>query len=394
MNPNHNDTQLQEIMRGRPLLEGYFDDTLNAEERHELATWLRADRHNRDLLRRLKDGVGLKEYDMRRRQVDPAAEYKLMIKKLPHTGRYKRRIAIASSVAAAVVLLAVAGIWMLNTGSHGVGDNEVSHISSAFSNPKATLYTTDGEKFDLGGSLPVQRNSKFVYADSLQQLVYHEDPMVESENVLAQLEVPQGGEFKMVLPDGTNVWLNSESSIRFPGTFTGDRREVFVSGELYFEVVKDASRPFIVHAGEMRTEVLGTCFGISAYDDDPVWSTVLAEGSVKVSYMDEDIVLTPYRKAVLENDSFTEAPADLLRELAWIRRDFAFESDRLEDVVRRLERWYPVSFKFVDDSLRDNRFTGTVSRDMDIDEILGLIERMNVVSFVRDGEYVNIVPKK
>lgn len=392
MDQNYNNTSLREIARCRHLLEGYFEGTLTAQERGELAAWLHAERRNRDMFRRLKEGAGLKEYDMRRRQVNPAAEYKLLIRRMPQAGRRRRRLAVASSVAAAVLVLAVAGIWALNTARPGQKD--IPLAATAFSNPKAILYTTDGEKFELDGSQAVQRNSKFVYADSLQQLIYHEDPMAESNTVFAQLDVPHGGEFKMVLPDGTNVWLNSESSIRFPGTFPGNRREVFVCGELYFEVVKDASRPFIVHAGEMRTEVLGTCFGISAYDNEPVWSTVLAEGSVKVSYRNRDITLAPHRKAVLEKDGLTEKPADLVRELAWIRRDFAFESDRLEDVVRRLERWYPVSFRFVDDGLRDDRFTGTVSRDMGIDQILGLIERMNVVSFVRDGEYVNIQPKR
>lgn len=393
MNPNKYKDFFNDLPDIRHLLEGYFEGALTAEERNNLAAWLRSDVRNRDLFRRLKDGRDLKAYSLRRDRIDPAAEYKLLMRRMSGSRSLRRKRIIAGCAAAAVIAL-IAGTWVFLNDRRAADMGETIVASTSLSNPRATLYTTDGEVFELDGSAPVQGNEKFVYADSLQQLIYHEEPISGANNVLALLEVPRGGEFRMVLPDGTNVWLNSESSIRFPGTFTGDKREVFVSGELYFEVVSDPSRPFIVHAGEMRTEVLGTCFGISAYDNEPVWSTVLAEGSVRVSYRTTDVVLAPHRKATLENNGLTENPADLTRELAWIRRDFAFDSDRLEDVVRRLERWYPVSFRFIDDSLRDDRFTGTVSRDMGIDEILGLIEKMNVVSFVRDGAYVNIQSKK
>lgn len=382
---------LQETARCRYLLEGYFEGTLTGAERSELAAWLWEERHNRDLLRRLKESTGLYEYHLRRQQIDPAAEYKTLVKRLPQARSRRRRSWVAAAVAAAVLVFGVTGMWMLTDR----GPTELPHgallTSAALSHPKATLHTSGGEIFEFDGSKSIRDNDRFVYTDSLQQLVYNDSPVPESQTVFAQLFVPQGGEFKMTLPDGTNVWLNSESSIRFPETFPADRREVFVRGEVYFEVTGDASRPFIVDASGMKTEVLGTHFGISAYDDEPVWSTVLAEGSVRVSYRGESIMLTPNNKAVMEGGTLVEKTADLSHDLAWINREFVFESDRLEDVVRRLERWYPVKFRFTDEGLRDYHFTGSVGRDMEIGEILSLIEMMNVVAFSTDGEHIDII---
>lgn len=382
----HNyDILVQEIERYKHLLEGYFEDTLTPEERSDLAKWIIEDRKNRELFWRIKNSNGLRDYYLRGAQIDPVTEFRMLMKRMPQVRKqHKIRLLLRYAAVGAIVTFALS-LWLFLIDRTPTYRSNAP-IATMLSRPKATLQTSDGEVFEFDGSKSIKGNNKFVYVDSLQQLIYKEPLISEITMTLASLDVPQGGEFKMTLPDGTKVWLNSESLIRFPGNFLENKREVFVCGEVYFEVAKDTSRPFIVNVGEMRIEVLGTCFGISAYEDELVWQTVLAEGRVMVSYRDKSIELTPHKKAVIENGEFFEKPADISKELAWINRDFVFVSDRLEDVVRRLERWYIVSFNFTDDSLRDYRFTGSVNRDLGIEEILNLIEKMNVVSFEqKDG---------
>ena len=372
------------------LLEKYFEKTLTPAERGELAVWLRSDRRNRDLLRRIRGNGGLREYHTRSVMIDPEQEYKLLLKRIPQV---RRRRSLWRRYAAAGILAAALLCGWIFIADHRSPAPDI-FADSFLNNNKATLYTSDGEVFEIDGSQPVAANDKFAYQDSVRQLVFRADTSVVPHPFLARLEVPRGGEFKLVLPDGTGVWMNSASSIRFPENFAPDKREVYVSGELYFEVTGDTARPFIVHAGEMKTEVLGTCFGISAYADDTQWSIVLAKGRVRVSYHDRSVELSPHRKALLDDGNLHETDANIDRDLAWVKRDFVFESDRLDDVVRRLERWYPVDFRFTDETLRDYRFTGSVSRNMSVDEILGLIEMMNVVTFVHNDGYIDIRPKQ
>ena len=376
------------------LLKRYMDGELTAADRGRLAAWLWEDRRHRELFLRARDSHRLKESYDRRARIDPRWEVELLQQRHLGFGRKRAILSYWRYAAACLILLGMGSFFyylVLNRTPDMPGT-----LPLAFEHTKAVLHTASGEVITIDkGVKPVDLpvHLPFEFRDSVNELVYLEDTGSPSRAEYNELIVPRGGELKLILPDGTKVWLNSESSIRFPQRFSEELREIQVSGELYFEVTPDEHAPFVVRAGEFSTEVLGTRFGVRAYSKEFVWSTILSKGSVRVCFRDQQVVLVPGNKATLSGSQLHEEPVDLEKELAWVDGHFVFKHDRLEDVATRLSRWYDVDFVFAETELKDYRFTGNVSRDIGVHEILSLIERMNVVQFEYIGERIYIKSK-
>ena len=217
---------------------------------------------------------------------------------------------------------------------------------------------------------------------------------------------PRGGEYQLVLSDGTKVWLNAASSIRYPVCFSGkDRRVVEVVGEAYLEVAKDAAHPFIVTTRQSNITVLGTSFDIKAYPDEPTDKTSLVEGLVKVGASSApspdsagssvrpgsaagpgEVLLRPGAQVVVDcRRSITVGTANLEEALAWKNGLFVFQSECLESITRKLSRWYNIDFVFNDNPLKNIRFTGRLKRYDDMTVLLNMISSTSKVTFTRDG---------
>ena len=217
---------------------------------------------------------------------------------------------------------------------------------------------------------------------------------------------PRGGEYQLVLSDGTKVWLNAASSIRYPVCFSGQgRRVVNVVGEAYLEVAKDAAHPFIVTTRQSNITVLGTSFDVKAYPDEPVDKTSLVEGLVKVGASSApspdsagssvrsgsatgpgDVLLRPGAQAVVDcGRRLTVGAANLEEALAWKNGLFVFQSECLESITRKLYRWYNVDIVFNDNTLKNIRFTGRLRRYDDMNALLNMISSTSRVTFTRDG---------
>jgi transmembrane sensor len=198
---------------------------------------------------------------------------------------------------------------------------------------------------------------------------------------------PRGGEYQLVLSDGTKVWLNAASSIRYPVCFNGKERRVTVVGEAYLEIAKDAAHPFIVTTRQSNITVLGTSFDVKAYPDEPVDKTSLVEGLVKVSAAGPgDVLLKPGAQVVVDcRRSITVGTANLEEALAWKNGLFVFQSECLESISRKLSRWYNVDIVFNDNTLKNIRFTGRLRRYDDMTVLLNMISSTSRVIFTRDG---------
>ena len=180
----------------------------------------------------------------------------------------------------------------------------------------------------------------------------------------------------MILSDGTRIWMNAESLLRYPTSFIGEKREVFLEGEAFFEVAKDAKHPFIVHTNRHSVEVLGTSFNISAYPDYKVYTT-LAEGRIKVSTAKVSVVLNPDQQAAY---LFT----------SWAKGNYEFRNTSLSEIVAQLSRWYNVDIYFKNESLKDKRFAGIIFRDEELNFAIEVIERVSNVHFTREEETIYI----
>lgn len=209
------------------------------------------------------------------------------------------------------------------------------------------------------------------------------------EIVYNTLSTPRGRQFRVILPDGTAVWLNAASMLRYPAVFRDSVRSVELEGEAYFEVAADKAHPFIVRAGGQRLRVLGTHFNINAYTDEPSVRTVLVEGGVRVDAGAASVVLKPGEGSVLTGNVLTWGPADVEEATAWKNGYFVFNSEDIHPLMRKLARWYDVAIVYEED-VKASGFNGTVQRFADISQVLHKLELTNEVHFKIEGRTIMI----
>ena len=214
------------------------------------------------------------------------------------------------------------------------------------------------------------------------QLAYKSSNEKPTAVFFNSLVTPRGGQYSVLLSDGSKVWLNAASSLRFPVAFTGSERKVELTGEAYFEVEKVASMPFkVVVEGKSEVEVLGTHFSVNAYSNEATVNTTLLEGSVKVTGLSirESHILNPGEQAQVNNNGriSINKNADTEQAMAWKNGTFNFNNADLQVVFRQLSRWYDVDIKF-EGLVPQRQFTGEIQRDLKLQQVLKLLEKNNV----------------
>jgi hypothetical protein len=211
-------------------------------------------------------------------------------------------------------------------------------------------------------------------------------------NVLNTITIPRGGQYTIMLPDGTNVWLNSESSLTFPVVFKGSTRKVSLKGEAYFEVAKNKEKPFIVHTDNTDIKVLGTHFNVHAYKDDNNVKTTLLEGSVRLSSAASSTVLTPGQQGVTDatNGSITQKKVNINQVMAWKAGYFIFRDDDIRDIMKQISRWYDVEVVY-EGYTTSMKFGGTYAKNKDINELLKGLEYTGLVHFKIEGRRIIVM---
>ncbi|MBO9574092.1 MAG: FecR family protein, partial [Chitinophagaceae bacterium] len=194
------------------------------------------------------------------------------------------------------------------------------------------------------------------------------------------MSTPRGGQYQLTLPDGSKVWLNAASSIRYPVTF-GKTREVSITGEAWFEVAQNKSAPFIVKTITDEITVLGTSFNINSYSDEPAVKTSLAEGSIKIN----NKILKP-GQAYINNQIIS---TNLAHDLAWKNNVFRFDSEDLPSILRQLSRWYDLDI--TNNSNIKSKFTGIISRNVNADEVLHMLEQTGKVHFKIEDRKIIVI---
>ena len=213
---------------------------------------------------------------------------------------------------------------------------------------------------------------------------------MEDSLVFNTLIVPKGGEYSLELPDGTVVWVNSESSLRFPEKFTSNRREVFLEGEAYFEVKKDENRPFYVHTEAGKVRVLGTAFNVCAYSNDRFWQTTLVEGSVMINQEEKEVLLKPNEQYQIDVRTGKAGLREVLPELytSWRDGKFYFKAYTFEELVEKLERWYDFKMFYMNEEIKTRRFSGVVNKYQPLEEMFKFLQMTSDVQFNVKGNVV------
>lgn len=314
-----------------------------------------------------------------------------------------RRISLwCTTVSAAIILLTFGISKLLSHPAETPDNNRAMATTDAATFPetgsrKAILMLGNGKKVDLTvmkGTIaddPVVRISN----GANQLLTYEKTEAKNQKPQTNTLTVPRGGEYQLILSDGTKVWMNAESTLRYPTTFAGATREVHLEGEAFFEVSQDAQHPFIVHTDQHSVEVVGTSFNISAYPNHKIYTT-LAAGKVKVSTPKTSVMLTPNQQAVIDTDNeeikIHNTPAYLYT--SWAKGNYEFRNTPLKEIVAQLSRWYNVDIYFEDEYLEKKRFAGIIFRNEELSFATEVIERVSNVHFVRRGEVIYIGDSK
>jgi len=213
----------------------------------------------------------------------------------------------------------------------------------------------------------------------------------EIQTVYNTIQTPVGGKFQLNLADGSKVWLNSASSLRFPVFFSGDTREVELKGEAYFEVSKNADKKFSVRSGNQTVEVLGTHFNINAYSDEPAITTTLIEGAVRVIELNtkKSQILKPGEQSKVDRDIRIQIK-DTQAEVAWKDGYFYFENASIETVMRQLGRWYGITARY-EAVLPENHFEGAIATNLTLLEVLEILQKSNI-HFRLEGKEVVVMP--
>lgn len=260
----------------------------------------------------------------------------------------------------------------------------------------AILTLADGKKIILNNASEgeiAKQSGISITKTADGQLIYNavSNGTANAELLYNTIETPKGGQYQIILPDGTKVWLNAASSLRFPAVFTGNERKVELTGEGYFEVAKNKKMPFRVASGSQVVEVLGTHFNINSYHDEAGIKTTLLEGSVRiVSDANKDLLLKPGQQALLHNNSINVKAADMDEAVAWKNGLFQFNNTDLKTVMRQLSRWYDVSVRY-EGTVPDEKFGGAIERSLQLSEVFEILEKSKV-RFRIEGREVIVMP--
>ena len=316
----------------------------------------------------------------------------------------KRQLVTRWSVAASVVLCVALSVLYLWNDSYWAFEQKFPQQANWEQSKLAEveLILADGKRVPLGGSgRQIQDHGvSGIKDDSLQGLTYVQAKALDknvTEVLYNTLKVPTGGFYQLELSDGTRVWLNAESELRFPVQFGTGEREVYLKGEAYFDVRKDVARRFIVHLKESNVTVLGTSFNIKAYGDEDYIYTTLVEGKVRFTSEKEheEVTLRPGMQSVLNLKSGKTELKEVEVEqfTAWRQGRFVFPSTTLGDLMCQLKRWYDIDVVYLSPEAKGYEFRGAINRDMDLKNVLAIVEKTSNVVFDINGRTIKVTIK-
>jgi ferric-dicitrate binding protein FerR (iron transport regulator) len=373
------------------LLQRYLDDRLTVEEQEELDHILQQDGRTEQMRQVLGTLIGQEQglQPYQETDWDPLFQ-KIKIQLQTKTSRPVRLLIRRRLMAAAALMLLAIAVWLLK----GRRDADkplaaapvkpsVTHDLAPGSN-RATLTLADNTTIDLDaakeGVVGQQGNARLI-KDKDGKLSYQAVPAQAAAMAYNLLTTPRGGQYQLVLPDGSKVWLNAASRLKYPTSFGGKERMVELQGEAYFEIARNPSMPFkvsLIGQPSAQVEVLGTHFNVKAYEDEPAIQTTLLEGAVRVHQGTASALLQPGQQARCNSSTNIKlVTADVEETIAWKNGLFKFNEATIEEVMRQLSRWYDVDIVYVN-GIPGDLFRGEIYRSVNVSKVLKVLEASGV----------------
>ena len=368
------------------LILSYLREDISEEVMSRLRVWLDENERHQRLLEELRDKDVLQREIGEYVSFDTSRRWGQLKEVMEEPVRKGHSLLKVWGAVAAVVVAFVGGLlyWQM-TGSPQPEVKQVAIARIEQGGMRAVLITETGQQVVLQGlkdtclnitgteTLNIREDGSLKYSLSA----------LSSMSEWHTLRIPKGGEYKIVLDDGTEIWLNSASELKYPADFVGNERRVQLTGEAYFQVARNEAAPFIVETRDMDVKVLGTSFNVSVYEDEESCHATLVEGRVEVNdkVNGEKVVLTPGKQALLRGGEMTVREVNTKLYTLWRLDRFTFASEDMEGVIRKLSRWYNVDFFFANSSMKQKRFTGSLPKYADISQVLKMIEMTTDIKF-------------
>jgi transmembrane sensor len=378
------------------LIAGYIRNTLTSEEHTDLDDWVTASDENMKLFEDLTDEKNIEANLQWMDKVNSEAEFK----RLQDSGAFKqkaKRFRFHPSWIAAASLIVIAGAsYFIYRSSNGNTTKIMTSLDSSSFKPggnKAYLMI-GGSIIDLTqtkNGLMLNNNGSDIIKLGEGALLYEPDSNKKIATVTHTLTTPVGGQFQVKLGDGTTVWLNSMTSLKYPSRFDDKERRVSINGEAYFEVAKNEKQPFkVILRDSSEVTVLGTHFNIMSYPDEMGKEITLLEGSIIVSKNNADTRLVPGMQAIINgNDVSTKTGIDTEEVIGWKNELFVFHDAPIESVMRQIERWYDAKIVYQDE-VKD-LFNAAIKRSEPLSKLLHLLELNGHVHFKTENKTIYVL---
>lgn len=371
------------------LLEQFHKGTISERGMQELMAWYDTFENDPSYNEGLTDGLQRKIKQDQFAIIE--AELDGQLKDAPAHAS-KRRISLWPRVMIAASFLMVVSVGWYLFSYHGSPAIETASMEDfqAGSN-KAELTLADGQKIILdnatNGKLALQGNT--VISKTADGKVMYGNQGDNGAVVTNTMRTPRGGQYHLVLADGTGVWLNAASSITYPSSFNSDVREVEITGEIYFEVAHNAAKPFRVKSTNQTVEVLGTHFNINAYENESGVSTTLLEGSVRVVAGAAKRVIRPGQQARLNGSQINVQEVDIDEAIAWKDGYFDFTDSNIQSVMRQISRWYDVDVEF-EGPITKETFTGKIPKTFNLGKTIEVMQMSKSVKLTVQGRRIMV----
>lgn len=369
------------------------------EEKMILHEWLSQSENNILLFEKLKQKENLASVIKERNEINNQVAWEKInaeINKIQPGNKF-RILRILRYAAIIVIPLLIASYFVLHklqsktnpAFSYNALEKQVQDFD------QSSLITSNGEIITLGASKDSVFEidaTKIIKGEA--NISYSADKSTDDQDIKYNtLVTPKSKVFSIILADGTKVWLNASSAIKYPTQFTSDVRNVYLTGEAFFEVAKDASKPFIVYTKNMSVEALGTAFNVMAYPDDEVVEATLVNGGVSVKTSKSNLILKPGNQASFDKktENLQKRPINVELFTSWKDGKYIFEYENLETVLTKISRWYDVDVSYLNNDIKKIHFSGTLFKYNDIKQTLHIIElATNVkIDLVKNSIQVN-----
>ena len=365
------------------LIQRYVSGNATEEERNEVERWMAESEEHGVLMEKFRSDVFLQEQLAEHDIFDVEVAFKRFRKSKREK---ERRLLVYRVAGVAAVLLVVLGVAVYSWIRKETGPENMAQLVEVLSpgSIRATLILAGGKEVHLNDSMHLEIKEQMAMIKVKGDEVYYSEDAEYADSSDLQPSInkvvtSRGGEYKLVLSDGTKVWLNADSRFEFPSKFVGQERCVYVEGEVYFEVAKDVSHPFVVTTKQAKVRVLGTSFNVRAYPDE-IYRTTLLEGCVEVLYKKDVVKLQPHEQWILDEGVGRVAPVNVRMAASWKNGSFAFDDEPLLNVFQELERWYDVHVFIANEEIREMKFTGIFPRYANMDKVLNIVELATGVS--------------